>query len=117
MAGALRLTVTLQNGAQFSPRASAGYKIMDLIRSDGFALKSECRGDCVCSNCHIKIAAPWHALLPPPSDEEQARLDQLPGADERSRLACQLRMTPALDGLAVELQPESLALQTYWVAG
>jgi 2Fe-2S ferredoxin len=29
--------------------------------------------------------------------------------DERSRLCCQIIMSPALDGLEVELAPESLA--------
>ncbi len=113
----LRLNVTLQNGAQFSPRAVAGYRIMDLIDADGFPIRSECRGRCVCSNCHIKVKAPWRSLLPPPSDEERESLRRLPNADERSRLACQLRMTTALDGLVIELQPESIATQTYWVAG
>lgn len=90
---------------------------MELIEADGFPVKAACRGRCVCSSCHIKVSAPWRFLLPPPTEEEQDRLDDLPSADERSRLACQLRMTPELDGLEIELQPDSLALQTYWVAG
>jgi len=92
-------------------------RIMELIEADGFPLKARCRGTCVCSNCHVKVAAPWRNLLPPPSEEEQARLSELPSADEWSRLACQLFMTKELDGLEIELQPDSLALQTYWVAG
>jgi 2Fe-2S ferredoxin len=112
-----RLNVKLQNGAQFSPRAVPGHTIMDLIKADGFPINSACCCGGGCSNCHIKVSAPWRSLLPPPSNEERERLRQLPGADERSRLACQLRMTVDLDGLAIELQPESLAVQTYWVAG
>jgi 2Fe-2S ferredoxin len=112
-----RLNVRLQNGAQFSPRAVAGLTIMDLIKADGFPINPACCCGGGCANCHIKVSAPWRSLLPPPSNEERERLRQLPGADERSRLACQLRMTADLDGLAIELQPESLAVQTYWVAG
>jgi len=114
---ALRLNVSVRNGGQFSPRAAEGRRIMELIEADGFPIKAECRGGCVCSNCHVKVSAPWRTLLPPPSEEEQERLERLPGSDERSRLACQLLMTSGLDGLEIELQPESLALQTYWVAG
>ncbi len=112
-----RLNVRLQDGAQFSPRAVAGRRIMELIEADGFPIKPECCGGSGCSNCHIKVPAPWRSLLPPPSGEERERLRLLPGADERSRLACQLLMTADLDGLVIELQPESVAVQTYWVAG
>ena len=56
----------------------------------------------------------WQRLLPPPSDEELAKLDEIPDADETSRLACQIMMTDDLDGLELELQPDSLMPQTYW---
>lgn len=90
---------------------------MDLIKADGFPIKPECCCGGGCTNCHIKVSAPWRSLLPPPSSEERERLRLLPSADECSRLACQLLMTVDLDGLVIELQPESLAVQTYWVAG
>jgi len=113
----LRLHVRLENGAQFSPRAVEGHRIMDLINADGFPIKPDCCGGTGCSSCHIKVGAPWRALLPPPTEEERVRLRHLRNADERSRLACQLVMTAELDGLLIELQAESVAVQTYWVAG
>jgi 2Fe-2S ferredoxin len=112
-----RLNVKLQNGAQFSPRAVTGCRIMALIQADGFPIKPACCDGSGCSSCHIKVSAPWRSLLPPPSKEERERLRRLPSADERSRLACQLLMTEDLEGLVIELQPESIATQTYWVAG
>jgi 2Fe-2S ferredoxin len=45
----------------------------------------------------------------PPSAEELEMLDGAFQVDERSRLCCQIIMTPELDGLEVELAPESLA--------
>ena len=83
----------------------------------GLPIKAECGGVCVCSTCHVRIPARWQELLPPPSAEELAKLDEIPGADDTSRLACQLMMTNELDGLEVEVQPDSLFAQTYWVAG
>jgi ferredoxin len=56
-------------------------------------------------------------VLPAPTDEELAKLDDLPTADETSRLACQIETTDEMDGLEFELQPDSLVLQTYRVAG
>ena len=83
----------------------------------GLPIKAECGGVCVCATCHVRIPQVWQHLLPPPSDEELAKLDEIPGADDTSRLACQLMMTDELDGLEVELQPDSLIPQTNWVAG
>ena len=113
----LKLHVRLVDGAHFEPEAAAGYRIMELMRAYGLPIKAECGGACVCATCHVRIPEAWQHLLPPPSDEELARLDEIPDADDRSRLACQLTMTDDLDGLEVELQPDSLIPQTNWVAG
>ena len=49
------------------------------------------------------------AKLVPPSSEELEMLDGAFNVDERSRLCCQIIMSKELDGLEVELAPESLA--------
>jgi len=47
--------------------------------------------------------------LVPPSGEELEMLDGAFQVDARSRLCCQIIMNKDLDGLEVELAPESLA--------
>lgn len=113
----LKLNVRLADGAHFKPEAAAGFRIMELIRAYGLPIKAECGGAGVCATCHVRVPAAWAQLLPPPSDEELAKLDEIPGADATSRLACQLMMTDALDGLEVEVQADSLETQSSWVAG
>ena len=112
----LTLHVTLTGGARLEAPAAAGFRIMELIRASGLPIKAECGGACVCSTCHVRIAAPWRDLLPSPSDEELAKLDEIPTADDFSRLACQLTMTDALDGIEVEVQPDSVTQKTYLTA-
>ncbi len=113
----LRLDVRLAAGGRFQPEAASGFHIMELIRAYGLPIRAECGGACVCSTCHVRIPKVWHAVLPPPSDEELAKLDEIPGADETSRLACQIVMTEPMDGMEIEVQPDSLLPQTSWVAG
>ena len=113
----LRLDVRLADGGRFQPEAAPGFRIMELIRAYGLPIKAECGGSGVCSTCHVRIPAAWQELLPPPSDDELARLDEIPGADGSSRLACQIFMTEELDGLELEVQADSLLPQTNWVAG
>jgi 2Fe-2S ferredoxin len=113
----LLLAVTLTDGSRFETPAAAGFRIMEIVRAYGLPIKAECGGAGVCATCHVRIRGPWQDLVPPPSAEELAKLDDIPGADEFSRLACQIEMTSDLDGLAIEIQPDSLHAQTYWVAG
>lgn len=113
----LRLNVSLADGGRFAPPAAAGFRVMELLKMYGLPIKAECGGAGVCSTCHIRIPARWQDALLPPSDEEQAKLDEIPGADDTSRLACQLVMTEDMDGLELEVQPDSLLPQTSWAAG
>ncbi|MFN3612212.1 2Fe-2S iron-sulfur cluster-binding protein [Tepidimonas sp.] len=69
---------------------------------DGIA--ADCGGSLTCATCHVFVTEPWLARLPPPSADEDTLLDYT--ADERranSRLSCQIRLTPELNGLTVEL--------------
>jgi ferredoxin, 2Fe-2S len=113
----LQLNVRLTDGSHFKPEAAAGFRVMELIRAYGLPIKAECGGAGVCATCHVRIPTVWQSLLPPASEEELAKLDEIPGADETSRLACQLMMTDALDGLEVEVQADSLETQSSWIAG
>ena len=88
--------------------ATAGFSAMELIRAAGLPIKAECGGAGVCATCHCRIVAPRQAELPPPTDEELEKLDSIPTADDRSRLACQIHVTETLAGLILELQPESM---------
>lgn len=113
----LTLHIFLPDGSHFRRQAIAGLRVVDLLRMYGFPLKAECGGACVCGTCHVRVPDRWMRLLPRATDEELARLDDIPTATENSRLACQIETTDALDGLEIELQPDSMVAQTYWVAG
>lgn len=112
----LKIHIYLADGSYFQREAIAGLRLLDLLRMYGFPVKAECGGACVCGTCHIRIPERWQHVLPPPTDEELAKLDEIPMADEASRLACQIETTNEMDGLEFEIQPDSL-VQTYWVAG
>ena len=113
----LNFHIYLADGSHFRRDAIAGLRLLDLLRMYGFPLKAECGGACVCGTCHIRVPDRWRHVLPPPTDEELAKLDEIPTADEGSRLACQIETTDEMDGLEFEIQPDSFVPQTYWVAG
>ena len=88
--------------------ALEGWRVMEVIRDWSIPIKAECGGACACATCHVWVAAKWLDKLVSPSAEELEMLDGAFQVDERSRLCCQIIMTPELDGLEVELAPESL---------
>ncbi len=112
----LKIHIYLADGSHFQREAIAGLRLLDLLRMYGFPVKAECGGACVCGTCHISVPEHWQHALSPPTEEELAKLDDIPTADENSRLACQIETTDEMDGFEFQIQPDSL-VQTYWVAG
>lgn len=108
----LAIEVRMADGAVHKIEAAAGYNAMELIRAAGVPIKAECGGSGVCATCHCRVPEAWAGRLPTPSDEEQDKLDEIPWANDRSRLSCQIQMTGELDGLVLELQPDSLHQRT-----
>jgi 2Fe-2S ferredoxin len=65
---------------------------------------AECGGNAVCATCHVYVDEAWLPKLDPVAADEDDLLDGT--ASERlpnSRLSCQIRITPALDGLVMRL--------------
>ena len=64
-----------------------------------------------CSTCHVIIAPGWFERLPRASEDEDDMLDLAAGVTRTSRLACQIELTVALDGLEVSIPGESHDMQ------
>lgn len=65
---------------------------------------AECGGNAMCATCHVYVDERWLGRLPAIGSEEDALLDG--AAAERlpnSRLSCQIKLTPELDGLVLRL--------------
>ena len=83
--------------------AEPGERLLDAGQRAGLPLEGTCGGDMACATCHVVIAAADFGRLPPASEEEEDMLDLVPEARRTSRLACQVRLLPALDGIAFSL--------------
>lgn len=76
------------------------------IDNDVPGVLGDCGGACSCATCHGYVDERWAAELPPLSESESFMLDAAIDRRDNSRLCCQIRMTPALDGLVVQLPAE-----------
>jgi 2Fe-2S ferredoxin len=66
-------------------------------------IDGDCGGHCACATCHVYIEAPWSARLAQRSDAEEDMLGLAVDPRPTSRLACQIRLGDALDGMVVSL--------------
>jgi 2Fe-2S ferredoxin len=66
----------------------------------------DCGGCCSCATCHVYVDAKWFALLKPASEDERLMLEGGPDVRETSRLGCQIKMAPELDGIVLHV-PET----------
>lgn len=56
-----------------------------------------------CATCHVYIEEPYHARLSPVTDAEEDMLEYAVGRKDSSRLGCQIRMKPELEGMVIKL--------------
>jgi ferredoxin len=92
-----------RDGSMRSVAATPGDRLLDAAQADGQPLEGTCEGQLACATCHVIVDAADVARLPPASADEEDMLDLAPGATRTSRLACQIRLTEALDGLMVRI--------------
>ena len=80
-----------------------GDRVMELARAAGLPIRGECEASLACATCHMIVDPAWAGLLDPPSDDEDAMLDTVFDLQPTSRLSCQIRLSPALDGIRLTI--------------
>ena len=102
-----KITFISSAGEATTVDARSGASVMQCAVSNGIAeIIAECGGACSCSTCHVYVAQEWSAKLPEPLSMERETLEFAVNRQPASRLGCQIKMTPELDGLVVHT-PES----------
>ncbi len=91
--------------------ASPGARLLEVAQNDGQPLEGTCEGQMACSTCHVIVDAAWFDKLPRAREEEEDMLDLATAATRTSRLACQIMLDEALDGLIVRIPAESRNMQ------
>lgn len=107
MEDAITIYVEQDNGERVPVDAPTdmGLSVMEILKASEYDIPAICGGMAICATCHVEVLE--SGGLPEPSDDEAFMLESLPHATETSRLSCQLRITPELDGLVVRLKPEA----------
>lgn len=99
-----RITFIEPGGREVQVAVQDGWSLMSGATAAGVdGIVAECGGSCTCGTCHCYVQGTRARDLPAPGEAELAMLEFV-AAERRpeSRLACQVRVGPALEGLRVQ---------------
>ena len=85
-----------------SVEAPVGGTVMEAAVKNGVpGIEAECGGACACATCHVYVDEAWIEAVGSPQPMEADMLDFASDVRANSRLSCQIRVKPELDGLVV----------------
>lgn len=99
------ITFLAHDGQSTTLDVPDGWSLMQAATANGVdGIVGECGGSCACATCHCYVSDALAALLEPPAANESDMLANVV-AERRtnSRLACQIKVSAAMEGATVEL--------------
>ncbi|MEX6506667.1 2Fe-2S iron-sulfur cluster-binding protein [Jiella sp. M17.18] len=104
-----KITFVTQDGSRYDIDAANGTTAMEnAVKNDVPGIEAECGGACACATCHVYVDQAWMEAVGEPEPMEEDMLDFAYEPQPNSRLSCQIRIRPELDGLVVTV-PERQA--------
>jgi 2Fe-2S ferredoxin len=105
------ITINVQNNdhtiTSLQAPTDMGLSLMEFLKGNDYNILATCGGMALCATCHVQVIKGYDAL-PEISNDEYAMLDTLPNITDTSRLSCQLRLSPQIDGLTVKVMGDGL---------
>lgn len=98
-------------GERVEVTAHEGQNLLDVAHLNDVELEGACEGSLACSTCHVILPEAEYDLLEEPTDEENDMLDMAFGLTETSRLGCQVKLSPQLEGMEIVLPSATRNMQ------
>ena len=96
------ITYILPNGDERAIEVPNGQSVMDgSVRNNLPGIVAECGGSCSCATCHVFVRGLATGTFDEPTGEEADLLEFIDGVEPESRLACQLIISEAAEGIRV----------------
>ena len=92
-------------GERHEVEVENGYSIMEgAINNNIEGIVAECGGAAMCGTCHCYVIEAAEGALPDPAPNEADTIEFLANEPkENSRLPCQIKVTPLLEGAVFEV--------------
>ncbi len=97
-----KITFIEHDGTTRTVEAQIGSTVMETaLKADVIGIVAECGGSCTCATCMVYVDEAWVDKVGARSEEEEDQLDFAFDVRPTSRLSCQIKVAPELDGLVV----------------
>ena len=97
-----KVTFIDMSGASRSVEAPVGWTVMEAaVKHNVPGIEAECGGACACATCHVYVDDAWIEATGKAQPMEADMLDFASDVQASSRLSCQVKIKPELDGLVV----------------
>ena len=97
-------------GVEQAVDAVEGESVMATAVKNGVpGIIGECGGNASCGTCHVFVRPEFMPVVGKPNEIEEDLLEM--GVDDRretSRLSCQIKVSPEIDGLTVDVAPREI---------
>ncbi|MFN0186594.1 MAG: 2Fe-2S iron-sulfur cluster-binding protein [Aquabacterium sp.] len=98
------VTFIAHNGNRSTVTVPAGTTLMRAAVDNNVAgIDGDCGGQCACATCHVFVDPAWTERFGARGSNEEDMLNFAAEVRDNSRLACQITLTDAHDGLVVNL--------------
>ncbi|MFZ5653139.1 MAG: 2Fe-2S iron-sulfur cluster-binding protein [Pseudomonadota bacterium] len=98
----IKVTYIEFNGTERTVEVDEGMSLMEAAVTNLVpGIDGDCGGMCACATCHVFVDPAWIGRLQPMAAQEDAMLNLAEGRAANSRLACQIKAVPELDGIVV----------------
>jgi 2Fe-2S ferredoxin len=100
----IKITYIQADGRQFAVEVKAGISLMEAaVKNNVPGIDAECGGACACATCHVYVEESWRTATGEPETMESGMLEFAAHPGPGSRLACQITVTDAMNGLVVRV--------------
>ncbi|MBV1931159.1 MAG: 2Fe-2S iron-sulfur cluster binding domain-containing protein [Porticoccaceae bacterium] len=98
----IKVTYIEHDGTSREVDVEEGANLMDAALDNLVpGIDGDCGGVCACATCHVHVESSWIDKLKPMDETEDAMLELTDDRNGSSRLCCQIKATPELDGIIV----------------
>lgn len=100
----IAVTFTFEDGSEMRVATEPGETLMHAAVMAGVpGILAECGGGAICGTCHVHVDRDWQNVTGVAFAHEEDTLDTVAHLTGSSRLACQIILSDAMDGLQVRV--------------
>lgn len=92
------------DGSEATADVEVGMSVMEGAIAAGIdGIDADCGGQLSCATCHVYVDETWFDQLDHPSSDEAEMLTGAVEPQANSRLCCQIKVVPGLEGLVLRV--------------